>query len=362
MKHNLRVSRIGVALAVVAGCGETASSTTTGGNVALGIAEFQIYESAELTTVVGVDPEQREIGRLELIHGRFMPTQDFGDMYNGRPIDGRKLTATVLGEDMAWETLGYSDTSHMPALPPGPLTTFVADPHVRPILQNWSIGWDDTPEGGAEEPYTTANGCDTVKVGSSPRDCSGGGGTGISCTIRSGSAGTTTTSACVGAAEYAGKTLDFYSGPGQPYDGTYVFLCCGSQISGQYGTKSCAAITGEGLSCAHPTDYCSPCGDSGGSKCQQCAGLTNYSGKCELRTSSLGSGLYDVCYDIGDCRSDSAPCSSNADCCDGNCCSGLCSSNSCVTCVGTGSFCGSDRDCCGGACCDSTCTTQFFCQ
>jgi hypothetical protein len=65
------------------------------GNARLGISKFRIDETAERTTVVGLDARGQTIARLELVHGRFVPDQDYGPGYQGT-IDGRKLDVDVL--------------------------------------------------------------------------------------------------------------------------------------------------------------------------------------------------------------------------------------------------------------------------
>jgi len=111
----------------------------------LGIVEFQVEDRADKTTVVGVDAAGEEVGRLELIHGRFGLTPMFQDDYPGQAVvDGRKMDVTIFGEKrFTYETAGYGPVMNMPPHPPGEedLNAFLEDPHVKPILDNWGIGF-----------------------------------------------------------------------------------------------------------------------------------------------------------------------------------------------------------------------------
>ena len=316
-----------VSLAVQAvGCDggtATTSTTGTGGNASLGISAFQINETNELTTVVGVDAQNKEVARLELVHGNFMPTEDFGEENNGHLIDGRKLTVAIKGQTMSWETLGYTDTLHMPSLPRelNTVAALVTDQHVRPLLEKWSIGWDGETGLGAGEVAYDNNG-DPYHEGSNPTACNFNGGTGT-CSIRSGTSGRTTTPACGGGAEWMGEVVDNYTSNGDPYDGSTVFFCCGNGSSGNpngYAAKTCAASSGgTGCTAGH---FCSACGDGGSNKCISCINVA-YSNDCTLWTQSDGStGETEVfhSYDNGACLNAYDNCSGSNNCCYGTSC------------------------------------------
>ncbi len=80
------------------------------------------------------------------MHGRFALTEIFKDDYPGESeVDGRKMDVTIRGTKKAiWETAGYEPVLHMPAHPPSEreLAAFLADPHVRPVLDQWGIGFE----------------------------------------------------------------------------------------------------------------------------------------------------------------------------------------------------------------------------
>jgi len=140
----MRMQKIGAcvtALALSAGCGGTIAPTAEEGNAALGIAQFKVDTSPELTTIVGFDAQQKEVARFELIHGRFIPTAvDWeGDRHE---IDGRHLKIDVNGEGFHYEVEGYGDVQ-LPAMPDGVrnLRQFVLDGHVKPVLDKWMIAW-----------------------------------------------------------------------------------------------------------------------------------------------------------------------------------------------------------------------------
>ena len=57
-------------------------------SAALDIAHFRTTETAEKTTIVGFDDQGRPVATLDLIHGRFLPTEDFGPEYRNREVDG----------------------------------------------------------------------------------------------------------------------------------------------------------------------------------------------------------------------------------------------------------------------------------
>jgi len=132
---------------LLSGCSSDPASGVPSDRVgALGIVEFQVEDSADETTVVGVDADGQEVGRLELIHGRFALTPMFQDDYPGQPeVDGRKMDVTIFGtKRFVYETAGYGPVMNMPAHPPGEeqLNAFLEDPQVKPILENWGIGFE----------------------------------------------------------------------------------------------------------------------------------------------------------------------------------------------------------------------------
>src|SRR5262245_16064903 len=98
-------------------CGGCAGPDATEGS-RLGIAHFETFETDEITTVIGRGDDGLEIGRLELVHGRFVLSDNFAEGYDNRSVVGRKLTVAVAGQVMQWETEGFSPTLSLPAHPP----------------------------------------------------------------------------------------------------------------------------------------------------------------------------------------------------------------------------------------------------
>jgi hypothetical protein len=266
------------------------ATATDPGNPRLGIASFEIRETTDLTTVVGVAADRQVVARLELVHGRFLPKEDYGPEYAGE-IDGRKLAVDVRGHRLEWETLGYTDTSHMPALPAelADVDAFLGDSHVRPLLDRWHIGWEraaialsvDTCPAVLSNTANTTSAC--VVAGTSPHACTGTSGGLLNCAIRAGN-----TRACNGGPALQGiVTSQDEATFGWEQDS--VNMCCiGANGHLVLAQKTCAAATGintciegtpncscgavPGTACPCPAGhYCSSCGDGGTNvKCPAC--------------------------------------------------------------------------------------------
>jgi hypothetical protein len=149
-----------VALAMLAlACTGTDSSR-------LGITGFEIRESPQRTTVVGRDAAGREVGRLELVRGRFTPSGIFAEDHEG-VVDGRTLEIRVLDQTLRWETEGFAPALALPPHPPGQwaIADFVEDEVVAPVLARWGIGFARAP-GRRSEGYR----CDLE--GTHPVECS----------------------------------------------------------------------------------------------------------------------------------------------------------------------------------------------
>ena len=131
--------------ALVAAC--DSSPPVAQGSDLLGIAAFNLTDTAERTTVVGVDSSGREVAVVDVVHGQFTMTAEESPLV-GTQVNGRDLRIEVGGETLTWQTIGYDDTSQMPPLDDprfALIVKLVADDHVRPILQRWKIGWQDVP-------------------------------------------------------------------------------------------------------------------------------------------------------------------------------------------------------------------------
>lgn len=129
----------------LAGCSTTPDS---GGNEALGIARFEVQETADRSTIVGLDDADQVVAQVDLIHGRFTLTEQFRADYDTPTVEGRKLDVKVGGKTLVYETAGFDPVLHMPAHPVGSeaLATFLDDPHVKPLLDRWQLGFDALPD------------------------------------------------------------------------------------------------------------------------------------------------------------------------------------------------------------------------
>ncbi len=229
----LRYSAIALMGLGVACSGEGASNVSSG-NAALGIAKFETQDTATKTSVVGLDAKGGEVGRLDLVHGRFALTDQFKDDYPGQAeVDGRKMDVTLQGKrHFVWETAGYEPVLHMPAHPPSEtkLAAFLADPHVKPVLDHWQIGFDPFVAGAdGETAYTTGSTAGTSSYNcktSSPNTQCG--------TARD---GLTINSCGGGYVPFSSYRVTRTS----PYNEYFIDQCCPSTsgADGFFGQKSC---------------------------------------------------------------------------------------------------------------------------
>ena len=326
---------------VLAACSNS-STKITEGNASLGIAKFQITEGAQVMTIIGLDTQANEVARLELTHGRYVPTDDLGQQ-PGEAVDGRRLTVKVKDQTFEWQTMGYTDTTHMPSLVSQHrdlVAAFTADVHVQPLLHKWSIGWAG-PELGGEVAYDQT-GC--VGGTSAPSGC------GATCALQDGE----TTPACNGNPVAAVYIVDTSSVQSE------VVQCCGTSYSGNLTMKTCTTIhvcvggSQAGQACTTNANcpsstcdtghYTSACGSSA-NKCMPCGSPISYTGSCSLSTSGNS-----ICYDY--CNEAGTSCDEDADCCGGGaCCDGTCTNE--ITCdVCTPSCAGKD---CGDDGCEGSC-------
>jgi hypothetical protein len=147
----------------------------------LGITRFTVDESADTTTVTGFNEAGTEVGRLELVHGVFELSPAFADDYPGEgQIDGRRVHVFMNGTHrFSYETKGYEPIMRLPAHPAGQrdLAAFLSDPHVKPALDRWGIGWETVSFAGDEESYV--NGTDTIVSGTVNEFWTAGGHSGV---------------------------------------------------------------------------------------------------------------------------------------------------------------------------------------
>jgi hypothetical protein len=151
------------------GAATGATSTT---NTKLKIAKMRITEGANRTVITAFDSAKAPVAKLELVHGRFVPTE-YPELRQ-REVEGRKLFVEVNGQVITWETIGFTDTSRMPALPSNldQVTSFLSDERVRRVLEKWRIGWMPGPASVARTAAALLF-TDFVVFGTNPRDISG---------------------------------------------------------------------------------------------------------------------------------------------------------------------------------------------
>jgi hypothetical protein len=271
-------------MALIAGCWGQAGNVTEG-NANLGITELQVNDSKELTTIVGLDAHNHQVAKLELVHGRFVPTDDLGQP-PGETVDGRKLSMTIRDQSFTWQTLGYEDTTHMPALSSKQsyIAAFVADEHVRPVLQQWKVGWDEQPaqlaQGDEAKGILT---CDLAgMLGTEPVYC--GSGSGVQCWIGNDGANDVYTNACMGSANVVGAYSTFYAtGDTSNGDNAFAAFCCGNPppaITGIYAYKSCASKGHCAFNANHQCTTTAECGGDGTCFWSSICGSSTDSQKC----------------------------------------------------------------------------------
>jgi hypothetical protein len=108
-----------------------------------------------------------------LIHGSFAPTE-YAAQFGGREVLGRKLFVEVQGKVVTWETVGFTDTTRMPALPSElrQVADFLGHERVKQILGKWRIGW--APKAAIRpRSLTAALFGDEIATGTDPVDISG---------------------------------------------------------------------------------------------------------------------------------------------------------------------------------------------
>ncbi len=288
----LRYGAIGL-MVVGVGCSGNEAPELASGNAALGIAKFAVEDGAHKTSVVGLAADGQEVGRLDLVHGRFALTEIFKDDYPGESaVDGRKLDVTIRGTKKAvWETAGYEPSLHMPAHPPSEveLAAFLADPHVKPLLDQWGIGYEPFAGTDGEIAYTLG-----TSAGSTRLVCSGQ--TDCGSFVRGGN--TLTMNTCGGGAS-ADKAIRLgRSTPTFSYDEYNIDQCCPTGSGGQsnpwFGQKSCPTTTTQGACASGQSATTCGCAASTAA-CKSCTGYPANSGSfCDISIESGSNDRY--CY------------------------------------------------------------------
>lgn len=161
--RTMKLAVVTAYLTLLGACTDTATEPTnvddSEGIPALGIGRVEITDNAQETTVVGYSADTNDVvARMTLVHGRFTLTGPFREESDTAEVDGRKLDVEVLGQQLLWESGGYSPALHMPSHPASQnlLSTFLEAPQVKPILEHWLIGFDGA-SAGDESPYGTGS-------------------------------------------------------------------------------------------------------------------------------------------------------------------------------------------------------------
>lgn len=207
------------------------------GNAALGIAQFTVDDAADQTTITGLDSDGAEVGHLTIVHGRFALSELYADDYPGvSEVDGRKLDVEILDQKMRWETAGYDPVLHLPAPPRAnwAIAAFINDPHVKPLIDRWQIGFEYS---GTEAAYGQS-----LAYGFFPMECTG------YPTCGSTNRGTIGTCGGLAVPDSAWKVSQ-YMCSGASFDQDLVYQCCPPNASFSdewFAQKSCPRDSPDG--------------------------------------------------------------------------------------------------------------------
>ena len=268
---------------------------------------------------------------MELVHGTVVLGSEYEGLAGTR-APGRQLDVTIDSQEFEWQTMGFGDVSHMPALQPEmfKIAALVADPHVEPLLTKWKIGWDRVAIDAAPGEVAYDNRCPEYTGVSAAEQCDYNGGTGY-CAIGNGS----TTPMCNGSAEWQGVVVFTDT------TNSYVAQCCGNGTTGNYAVKSCnTAINTDPTDCSG--GYESACGCGGSNKCKPCGSPVSYNAYCSVTASGDSE-----CHNYG-CATGQTDCSGT--------CTNLSTDN--YNCGRCGNVCTGGDTCQSGSCsldCGPTC-------
>jgi hypothetical protein len=299
-------SRWSLALAFVSACAASPDDAPT-----LGIARFDVRETAEVSTVVGTDAQGREIARMELVHGPFTLTGIFAENAAEPHVMGRKLDVLVLGQQMHWETAGFQENLHMPPHPAShwAVAAFLADGHVKPVLDEWKVGFENVSLQTAVADWNDAY---TAQVnGSDVLNCSGAALAGKCPLLYPSSQAPNICNGSLAVADLpkavayrlhqrrhdAANPLDTFTGyflantATGTYDQSFIAQCCPTLASGApplFAVKACP----DGPNMVDGVAYPTTCGASvARGKCAACAAYgypQDTNGKCDLQIVSSG--------------------------------------------------------------------------
>lgn len=307
--------------AVGAGC-DHPDATVDASSSKLGIARYSVQESPTTTTVIGLDADGVEVGRLELTHGVFTLSEPFTEDYTTPAVNGRKLSVDVLDQKMRWETAGYEPVLHMPAHPSQDwaVAVFLADSHVKPVLDRWGIGFDTVAVGlSGESEYADVVGS---YRGKSPMSCDHmtSCGSTLNGTINTCGGG----GAAIDAArltQSAGTNCGVYT---SSYNQVLLAQCCPAGTGGQsvtwFAQKACPSTTDNNTSCGtRSSGACKACPTYPQPATATCS--ANYGSTVGLCSGSI----YQITYEYADCFPSCSGCNlGEPDGCGGTCPSGGC--------------------------------------
>jgi len=275
-----RVRRLWILVGLATGC-TGAPHVPDSPNERLGIARFEIRETADSATVIGRDAEGQDVGRLDLHRGRFALSRTFAEGYDDPLVDGRKLAVRVRQQSLDWETEGYAATRALPAHPPSQwaIAAFLEDPHVKPILENWGIGFQaaDAPSpyqcdlDGTNSCRCTPLTCPTI-FGATPSACAGNG-------------------ADVAFIVHQRAGAGYHSDLSNPneiiHDQSFIAQCCpyiSDAMPAIFAKKSCTDST----TCSATAPCQTTCGPvTIGSRCKACPTYAS-NGKCDIFVEDAG--------------------------------------------------------------------------
>src|SRR5438552_3760352 len=138
------------------GCDDPGAIDTT--NTA-GVVAYQVSETADAVTIVGVDAHDNEIGRIELTVGTFTLSKDFAEGRSA-PVDGRRLTINMLGETYTHESEGLGELrlplpdTHAFAERYRKLGVFARDPRAADVLTRWGVNFRGPATSPRETTYS----------------------------------------------------------------------------------------------------------------------------------------------------------------------------------------------------------------
>lgn len=313
-------------------CAEPAPTAVTSAADELGIARFATTDTPLQTTVIGLSADGTEIGRLELIHGVFTLTGPFRDDYDTATVDGRSLDVRVNGHAMHWEGAGYEPLLAMPAIPSSEamLADFVTDPHVKPVLDRWQLGFESTQADETSYLIGYRNFAGTLVA-----SCNGQLNCGPSLVRTGTGAGTYSVGTCGGGvATLTGNRITEASLTTEDL----VSQCCPNNSGGNaypwWGYKECPKVNNS-----------TSCGTANAA-CKGCA-VFNASYFCNV---SFSSGASVAWFDQSP-RADGTACGFNNECASGVCSGGVCGGGGGGGECGTGCFM-NENGCCQN---NSTC-------